>query len=341
MIITNLRSSSISTFKGCPMAWFFQYNLGWEDSTNKAAVKGTIVHAVLELLALLKKAHQDGKKSITTDMGIKRLNVKDYLDTDNSLDRLTSKLYNLNRKKYGDLAWKDQDEKDCVKWVYKTLDSWEGKFDPRTRNIIQAEDFFDIEIMQPWSTYNYELSDGTILNGFFSIKGTIDLVTWADKNIIEIIDYKTGKRKDSNTGDIKEIKDIKEDIQPRMYHYVLSQQYPDAQIIVTMLYINDGGPYTVYYDKSDIAKTEKIIKNYYQTIKAASPTCNKSWKCNRFCSFGMSTFEGTKILPLNHGWPLTQFDQLSYVLNYETEEQVLANMSNKNLGEVLNAYVQG
>ena len=100
MLITNVRSSSINTFKSCPMAWFLEYNLGWDSGAGKAAVKGTIVHHVLELLALVKKADQEGKSSIETGIKPARLHVRNYLNTDRLIDKLTASVYRHHVKRY-------------------------------------------------------------------------------------------------------------------------------------------------------------------------------------------------------------------------------------------------
>jgi hypothetical protein len=340
MIITNMRSSSVSTFKSCPMEWFFQYNLGWDGGSNKAMVKGTIVHAVLELLACIKQAEQNGKKSISTDMGISRLKVVDYLKTEKNLDKLTGRLYDIHVEKYSQLNWLDADKKDCVKWVRKTLVDWSGKFDPRIRDIIEPELFFDIEIVRPWSAYKYELPSGEILQGFLNVRGTVDLITSVDDHI-EVIDWKTGKFWDWSTSKPKTAEGLKDDMQVRMYHYVLSQLYPDKQIIITMVYLNNAGPISVYLDDADIIKTETLIKNYFQTIRDSTPTCNKSWKCTKFCEFGKNTFEGTKITPLKSGRLMTMCEQLQYVLQHRDERQVLTNMVNGDICENLGKYNQG
>jgi len=339
MIITNLRSSSINTFKSCPMAWFLEYNLGWDSGANKAAVKGTVVHKVLELLALLKKADQDGKISIQTQTTPARLHVKNYLTTNRLIDKLTGSIYNSYRDKY-DLNWTAQDKKDCVNWVNKILG---GEFDPRHHNIIDAEYFFDIEIVESWSVYKYELPNENILKGFLHILGTIDLII-KTKTGIEVIDWKTGQRKDWNkdTNEKKTIDDIRNDIQPRMYHYVLSKKFPDQQIIVTMVYINDGGEFSVYFDKKDLSKTKKLIQHYFKTIQGAIPICHKSWKCNKFCNFGKTGFDNTSVIPLfSNDKMFTKCEQMEYVLQHKTVNQALTHMCNGSLEENLNAYRQG
>ena len=69
--------------------------------------------------------------------------------------------------------------------------------------------------------------------------------------------------------------------------------------MVTINYINDGGAYTICYDKSDLSKTEDMLREKFQIIKNTEiPKLNKSWKCSRLCHFGKTTFENTAILPI-------------------------------------------
>ena len=51
MIITYLRSSSVSSYSWCQHKYWLTYNLGFKDDSNKKAEKGNVVHKALELLA--------------------------------------------------------------------------------------------------------------------------------------------------------------------------------------------------------------------------------------------------------------------------------------------------
>ena len=61
--IVYFRSSSFNCHRFCPQQYLVEYFLGWRGPSNKKADKGTIVHKVLEVAALAKKAAQDGKKT--------------------------------------------------------------------------------------------------------------------------------------------------------------------------------------------------------------------------------------------------------------------------------------
>jgi hypothetical protein len=65
-------------------------------------------------------------------------------------------------------------------------------------------------------------------------------------------------------------------------------------------FINDGGAFSMCFDKSDLSSTEDLIRKKFQEIKGCKkPKLNKTWKCNKLCYFGKSTFEKhNNILPI-------------------------------------------
>jgi hypothetical protein len=53
-----------------------------------------------------------------------------------------------------------------------------------------------------------------------------------------------------------------------------------------MYFINDGGPFTVTYDQSNLIDVENILKNYFFELKNCTyPIKNVGWWCKAFCSF--------------------------------------------------------
>jgi hypothetical protein len=172
-------------------------------------------------------------------------------------------------------------------------------FDPRNRNILCPEQHFDIVIDKDWSKYKYKLSEGT-LEGNLAIKGTIDLITQVGDNTIEIIDWKTGRRLNWATGQEKTQEKLEEDPQLRIYHYAIQKLYPHIDhIMVTIFFINDGGAFSVIFDKSDLPKTESMLRDKFEIIKKTQkPRLHKSWMCSKLCHFGKSTFENSNVLPI-------------------------------------------
>jgi hypothetical protein len=173
-------------------------------------------------------------------------------------------------------------------------------FDPRNRNILMPEQHFDFEIKKPWSKYSYNLTDGSVLEGNLAMKGTIDLITLVNEDTIEVIDWKTGKRLDWATGQEKTQEKLENDPQLRIYHYAIKHLYPHIKnIIFSIYFINDGGPFSICFHDSDITETENILRRKFDIIKQTTkPKLNKSWMCSKLCHFGKTTFANTSIEPV-------------------------------------------
>lgn len=277
----------------CPQQYFFEYVLGWKSPSNKKADKGTICHKVLEILAYI-KLYEQNKTNIYVDDIVGNINIYQY-----DLDQIIEQVYLYYSSQFKHHEWDEKDFKDCRLWTHKALESHNGSFDPRNRIILQPEQRFDLVIKKPWAYYKYKTKNET-LEGYLAIKGTIDLITKIDDNTIEIIDWKTGKRLDWATGQEKTMAKLQNDPQLRIYHYAVSQLYPDIDhIMITINFINDGGAFTICYDKNDLSKTEDMIRQKFDIIKNTEvPQLNKTWKCNKLCHFGKTTFDNSHILPL-------------------------------------------
>lgn len=293
MIITYLRSSSYGTHSLCEMQYFLEYVLGIKSPSGIKADKGTICHKVLEVLADIRLAEQNKEKIIDNDI-MGKIDINDY-----NLNTIIEKVYNYYVSQFTHHVWSNTHYKDCHKWIYKALEYNGGMFDPRNREIVQSEQRFDIEIKKDWAKYEYEINNEKI-SGYLAIKGTIDLITKVNESTLEIIDWKTGRRLDWATGEEKTHEKLQNDPQLRMYHYAISHIYPQYDhVMVTINFINDGGAFSICYDKSDLPKTELMLCKKFETIKKSKrPILNKSWKCNKLCHFGKTTFEDTSLLPI-------------------------------------------
>lgn len=329
MIITFLRSSSFGSYEMCPQQYFCEYNLGWTGPGNKAANKGTIVHKVLEVMALAKKGSQEGKKTIKDEIcGTVKVDKYD-------IEVLLTKIYKYYSSNLLQHDWLPADFNDCVKWTHKALEFNEGQFDPRKKIIVDAEPYFDIEIQKPWAAYEYQIGDKK-LSGFLRLKGTIDLIIKIDNNTLEVIDWKTGRyRKNWATGKEKDHESFRKDPQLRMYHYAAHHLYNVDQVLVTVYYINAGGPFTICFDKEELYKTEDMIQQKFEQIRDADkPILNKSWKCRKFCHHGKSDFGHTTIKPLQEfrwGQEQRKGELMSKCaqVEYETDRQGLHKVINK------------
>ncbi len=277
----------------CEQQFFIEYILGWRGPSGQKADKGTIVHKVLEILAFIKQGQQQNLTVIEDDV-VGSLDINKYNLTD-----ISNTVYDYYSTANSHHKWTEKDRKDCHAWVQKTLDFNNGMFDPRNRHIICPEQRFDLVIKKPWAEYSFDTPDGK-LQGHLALKGTIDLITQVDDKVFEIIDWKTGKRLDWATGQEKTQEKLENDPQLRIYHYAVSQLYPEVEsIMVTINFINDGGPFSISFDRSDLLKTEQMLRAKFDKIRSVKrPQLHKSWMCSKLCHFGKTTFENSDIHPI-------------------------------------------
>ena len=283
----------------CEMQYFGEYVLGWKGPGNLKADKGTIVHKVLEILAKIKLADQQNPnrgKEILWDIEDDTIGKVNCYPLD--LHNICERVFNYYAK-IKDQPWTDKDFRDCELWVNKAIDFNGGAFNPLNMNIVSPEQRFDLIIDEPWAHYEYVL-DGKKIEGQLGLKGTIDLITEPMPGTYEIVDWKTGRRLNWATGEEKTHEKLMSDPQLMMYFLAASKLYPDIEnIIVTIDFINDGGPFSLCYSKSDIPRTLDMLKEKFEYIKATKiPKQSKSWKCTKFCYFGKNTFTGTEIKPI-------------------------------------------
>jgi hypothetical protein len=111
---------------------------------------------VLEILAVIKKAQQDGLPSIIDDI-VGTIKVSKY-----DLDDIIKTVYDHYSSFASHHKWSAKDHKDCKDWVYKAITFNNGMFDPRNRNILCPEQHFDFTIDKPWSKYSYNTSEGKL-----------------------------------------------------------------------------------------------------------------------------------------------------------------------------------
>lgn len=289
MIITYLRSSSYGTHSMCEQQYFFDYVLGYRSPSNKKADKGTIVHKALEILAFIKYHQQENHPNFEDDI-IGNVDVNKY-----DLDTIIKQVYDYYTGHFTHHKWTKTDYRDCYDWTYKAINYNNGMFDPRNRNILYPEQQFDIPINKEWAKYDYGNMKGNL-----AIKGTIDLITKPNDDTLEIIDWKTGRRLNWATGEEKTQEKLEKDPQLMMYFYAAQKLYPEIKhCIVTIFFINDGGPFSMTFDKKDTYITEQLIRKKFEKIKSTiKPKLSKSWKCTKLCHYGKTTFEDTHISPI-------------------------------------------
>lgn len=192
MKVMYLRSSSYNNFDFCQMQYYLGYVLGIPQTSNKKADKGTIVHKAMEIMALCKYDIQNECNGYIMDdsLGQIEYKVSDILDrNDDFLIDIVDKSYNYYSSKYNHHDWEKLDLKHCKQWSLDAVSYQDGAFDPRVRNIFSTEQKFDFCVDRDWAKYSYDIN-GEIIEGNLGLKGTIDLITRINDNVIEVIDWK-------------------------------------------------------------------------------------------------------------------------------------------------------
>jgi hypothetical protein len=295
MIITYLRSSSFNTWDMCQLKYFLNYGLNIKEGVNKAANLGQVVHKVLEVLGLEKLAQQNGETKMYDSELFGELDVGLYSPDD---------LFNMSYKHYTEQdtsrEYKNADKTAYRKQLWVVLNSM---YDPRKLNIIAAEPHFDIELPHDWAKYDFTLPNGEVLNGRFSIKGSIDLVTLLKPKpkVVEILDWKTGRRYNWSKDKIKTYEDLCDDPQLRLYHYAACKLYPDVeQFLITIFFSKDekdvvNGPFTIPFGRDDLFKTELMLEQRFKEIKECKKPKNiwYSNPCN-FCDYRKKMYKDTE-----------------------------------------------
>jgi hypothetical protein len=282
MKINFLRASSINTYHDCQWKFFLEQVCGFESMAGKKATLGTISHHVLEILAKAKKTGHYKLNDKFTDVNyLARICWNHYANTDEGIKNGIVK----------DFAGAD------FKFVLDQVNAvMNSKYNPLLLDILDTEKQFEIEINRPGFEYKYE-NDFTSKEeeGFMKIRGTIDLVTKINDDTIEIIDYKTGERKDWVTGKPKEIEDFFSDMQLKVYDVATRAIYKDYKFrMFTIIFTRNGGPFTVTFDMSDYRQTlneiskiyRNVLDNYDPVRIIDDPTRSDRWKCKRVCYFG-------------------------------------------------------
>lgn len=208
--------------------------------------------------------------------------------------------------------WQPAHKRDCHNFTWMALDYNNGMFDPRNRDIVDMEPHFDIEIDRPWAKFDYITPQGEEISGNLAIKGTIDLITRLDDGILEIVDWKTGQRVDwGNKTRSKELPKktyevLCKDPQLMLYYYAAQHLFPDEHhVMATIIFVRDGGPFTVCFEQEHIEEMEKMLENRFREIRnCRNPKLisqnHTDMKCKYLCPFAKNKFSDEDDLNMCH-----------------------------------------
>jgi len=275
MKIVKCSASAIGTYFHCPFAYFLHYILGMESRTGKAALQGSIIHKALEWMVKLRKR---GKTNVDPMWLLDR--AWDELTAESpeiEIRRVTTRI----DKETGDFK-EAADFKKCRVAMEGILAN--PYYNPYNNHPIDVERWFELEM--PGEEWRCVDKDGTVRQ--FTMRGFIDLVQTVDgcDDTIEIVDWKSGFRKNFHTQEVIDEEVLAREVQPRLYHLAAYFLYPQYKnILVTFYYANEGGPVTVAFSHENLAETIAFLYKFFTTVKRDTLLRrNRHWTC-RMCSY--------------------------------------------------------
>lgn len=304
-----MRSSSYGSYKLCEHKTFLSYTLGISEDPGKAATMGNVYHKVMEHIALSKLKCQETGEVGGWNIGdeyIGEFVPKDIFNNDEMIYPLCKKSLEYHHQIAPKVKWANKDLETVYEWATRSITESNGNNDPRNKNILFVEKYFDFEIKSPWAEYHYKIGDREI-KGNLALKGTMDLVTKIDDDHYEILDYKSGQhRSDFATGEEKTHKKLQTDPQLLIYYYACRHIFPDINYFDFSIYfLNAGGMFTMCYDDDSLQMAEDLIRYKFEEMRdnqnpsLLEPTKKGrekgNYKCYNCCSYQKNKQPGTDL----------------------------------------------
>ena len=329
MITTYFSASSFNTYDECEIKYMFNYVLGRrEETVNKKTNLGTIQHRVFETVAKIKQAADLGQISIQDDI-LGEVKVDGFI-----IEDYIPKIFLHYRTLFDYNDWSDSDVDTLYRWtnIVKESNLW-----PAKHKIVSPEMKFQFPIKKDWAAFDFTI-DGKKVEGYLGLKGVVDLVIELDSSFYEIVDWKTGQRKNWSTGEIKTAEYLQTDPQLMFYYYAARQIFPSIDTLMTSIYYLDhGGVFTPQFDDEILPVVEGMLKKKFDHIrknKKPAQICTKNrWQCSKFCFFGKNTFEGTGVKPLTEfrngqvckkGETMTMCEQMRFEIDRKGLDRAVA-----------------
>lgn len=300
-----MRSSSYGGYSLCPHKNYLSYVLGLPEDPGKAATMGNVYHKVMECIALGKLQHQAGKSPIVLgDDYIGTFEVSDLFDNKQVILPLCRLSFNYHKEIAPKLKWSDKDLVTVLEWVNRSITECNGQNDPRNKDIVAVEQYFDFEIDEPWADYHYVVG-GREIKGKLALKGTMDLITRIDEDSYEVLDYKSGQhRADFATGEEKTHKKLQTDPQLLIYYLACRKLFPDIPYFDFSIYfLNAGGMFTLCFDDASLKLAKELIRDRFELMRddqnprLLEPTKKGrekgNYKCYNCCSYQKNKQPGT------------------------------------------------
>ena len=318
--VSYYRSSSITEWCNCPLRYFANHVLGLKYPSGPKALLGTAFQEVMEVLAHNQDFTDEQVENLTREVYDKMVDSVDFA-------RVPPSSIRKGGERKSKEAWLPF--RDLKKSVDNVMSMEPRAFDVRKMDVVATELKFDVEIKEPWARYDFTLK-GKRYQGNLRLKGSIDLIVRNEDGTLSIIDWKSGKTEDMNTGEKKTFEDYEQDLQMAMY-YMVTRYYLGYDISdVTLCFLNEKEVYTLHFDEDLVL--DRIRSIYEEMQQCVFPEKIDSKFCMRFCPYSKNDFGSVTSLPLIKPRDYTWVDE---------DTGIPVNKTYKICGQLWNYHVSG
>ncbi len=249
-----LSPSRIADFTSCPLKFRYRSIDRLPERPGSEALRGTIVHKVLE--DLFDRPREERTEQFAID------------DLARAFEAVVASQPNARFALDASLPWPDGEGEASAGAVASFLDSLPA-FISRYF-VVERPDTFDASHRERY--VRGQLDDDLWLNGF------VDRIDIAPGGEVRIVDYKTG-RKPSRGFEDKAL------FQLRCYALLWEQEHDQPVYRLLMLYLGDGERLVEDPRRADIDRTRERVRAVWQEMKRANDSARWEARPSRLCDW--------------------------------------------------------
>ncbi|REF00990.1 RecB family exonuclease [Thermomonospora umbrina] len=250
-----LSPSRAGDFMTCPLLYRFRVIDQIPERPSPAAVRGTLVHAVLERLYDLPAAD----RTVAAALDLLGPQWQRLLSEEPGLDALFE----------GD---PDADAADAA----GDPDADEAAWLARARQMVER--YFTLEDPRRLEPADRELFVETVLDSGLKLRGYIDRVDVAPTGEVRIVDYKTGTAPRADF-------EARALFQMKFYALVMWRLRGTVPRMLQLMYLGNGEILRYVPDEADLRATERKVEALWQAIRRATDTGEWRPRAGRLCDW--------------------------------------------------------
>lgn len=245
-VIGSLSPSRAGDFMTCPLLYRFRVIDQIPEKPSPAAVRGTLVHAVLERLFDLPAA----ERTVPAALDLLDPQWERLLGEDAGLAAL-----------FADDAEGVAERAEWLAQARQMLERYFALEDPRRLEPAEREMFVE-----------------TVLNSGLKLRGYIDRVDVAPTGEVRVVDYKTGTAPRADF-------EARALFQMKFYALVLWRLHGSVPRLLQLMYLGNGEILRYAPDEDDLRATERKVEALWQAIRRAMDTGEWRPRTSRLCDW--------------------------------------------------------